>query len=63
MILEKGGVPDQEYKGDRSYKEMLKFCQQHLFTRKTKKIKSKKNHIKKGGKSKKKKKARKSGKK
>ena len=54
MILKKGGIPGQEYSGDRSYEDMLKFCKQHLFSEKPKKTIRKKPHHKKkkGGKSK-----------
>lgn len=61
MILEVGGIPSIEYKGDRSYKDMLKFCNQHLISKEIKKSKSNKYYKKnsknnhKGGKSTKKK--------
>lgn len=56
MIVKQGGIPDQEYTGDRSYKDMLKFCHHHLFTnevnkyhKETKKTKKSNKTKKKGG--------------
>ena len=49
MIVEKGGNPSIDYTGDRSYKDMLKFCKKNLFKTKYTKRKTKKVTKKKSG--------------